>query len=82
MGEDVEVARLINEYTSVRLYLTHAASGPRLLVRSDRTGDAVALDATVLEAIASMDHRGLAVLVEAFTEAGTANAAVGVDGDR
>ncbi|MFE2089166.1 hypothetical protein [Streptomyces sp. NPDC059460] len=79
MGEDAEIARLINEYTSVRLSLTHGTNGPRLLVVSDRTGDALALDATSLEAVASMDHRGLSALVAALTETGTANTAVGLD---
>lgn len=76
MIDNQELARLANEYTSVRVLLSEGPRSPRLVITSDRTGDETALDPTTLEAIASMSHEGLAALVEAFTDSDTADAAI------
>jgi hypothetical protein len=76
MSEDVEIARLVNEFTAVRLFLTTATASPRIRIVSDRTGQEIALDATSLEAITTMDHKGLGALVAAATETGSANNAI------
>lgn len=77
--ETVELFRFGNEYTSIRLLSRRTENGTRVLVRSDRTGYQVDLDAMELDAIASMNHEGLGRLVKAMTESGSANTAVGAD---
>ena len=70
MGELTELARLVNEYSAVRISLDTVPASPRLVLRSDRTGDTISLDATALEAIASLDHRAIGELVATFSEEG------------
>ncbi|MDQ6525193.1 hypothetical protein RB608_16350 [Nocardioides sp. LHD-245] len=77
------VAQLVNEYAAVTVLLDRAPAGARLLLRAERTGDQVALDPVMLEALASLDARALGRLVEAFSETGHAGDAVpdGADED-
>lgn len=72
------IAHLVNEFANVRVVLT-ASGGTRLLIVSERTGHTLALDPTGLEAIASLDHRGVSVLAQALVEYGSANQALGID---
>jgi hypothetical protein len=69
------IARLINEYSMVTVLLDRAA-GPRLVLRAERTGDEVSLDAVVLEALASLDPVSIRRLVAAFSESERAGDAV------
>lgn len=71
-----ELTRLINEYTDVRVSLLETGGGRRLEVESIRTGDHSSFDATLLEVLASLDAAALARLVDAFTEHGSASAAL------
>jgi hypothetical protein len=79
--ERTELTRLVNEYTDVRVSLLRTGGGRRLELESVRTGDRAAFDATLLEVLASLDGPALARLVDAFTEHGSASAAVGGAGD-
>lgn len=76
MHETEELIHLVNEYSGVRVSVDRSFAGPRLALRSDRTGDTVTLDATALEAIASMDEEAITRLVAAFSETGSAGDAV------
>lgn len=67
-----QVARLVNEYASVTIFLDRRTASPRLVVRNDRTGDQSILDAVALEAIASLDAAAVSRLVTAFSETGRA----------
>jgi hypothetical protein len=82
MSDHQELARLVNEYTAVRIGIDQSAARPRLRIASDRTGDVILLDATALEAIASLDHRGIGLLVGAFSETGTASDALSLAADQ
>ncbi len=75
--ERTELARLINEYSDVRVTLLSTGGGKRLELQSVRTGDRATFDATLLEVLASLDGAALAKLVDAFTEHGSASVAVG-----
>jgi hypothetical protein len=79
MSDIEELARLDNEYTAVRISVDRSGASPRLRVSSDRTGDAVSLDATALEAIASLDQSRIGLLVGAFSETGDATVALEED---
>ena len=68
MGELTELARLVNEYSAVRISLDTVPASPRLVLHSDRTGDTISLDATALEAIASLDHQAIGKLVATFSD--------------
>lgn len=74
--ERTELVRLANEYTDVRVALVHTGGGRRLELESLRTGDRASFDATLLEVLASLDGDALARLVAAFTEHGSASAAL------
>lgn len=76
MDDGDELITLVNEYSGVRVGVDRSYAGPRLSLRSDRTGDEIALDATALEAIASMDQAAIGTLVAAFSETGNAGDAV------
>ncbi|WP_426243626.1 hypothetical protein [Nocardioides sp. LHG3406-4] len=76
MNESDVIAQLVNEYAAVTVRLDRASAGPRLLLQAERTGDQVALDPVVLEALASLDRRSLSRLVEAFSETGSAGSAL------
>ena len=76
MSDHEELVRLVNEYTAVRIGIDQSASRPRLRISSDRTGDVVLLDATALEAIASLDATGIGLLVGVFSETGNASDAL------
>jgi hypothetical protein len=71
-----EFITLVNEYSGVRVGIDRSFAGPRLTLRSDRTGDEITLDATALEAIASMDQGAIGTLVAVFSETGNAGDAV------
>jgi hypothetical protein len=77
MNENEQVAHLVNEYSGVRVLVDRSFANPRLALRSDLTGDAITLDATALEAIASLDEESITRLVAAFSESGSAGDAVG-----
>ncbi|MBB3045363.1 hypothetical protein [Nocardioides soli] len=72
MADNEELIRLVNEYTAVRVGVDRSGASPRLRISSDRTGDQVVLDATALEAIASLDHERIGLLVGVFSETGDA----------
>ncbi|MBO9521297.1 MAG: hypothetical protein J7518_07150 [Nocardioidaceae bacterium] len=76
MSEPEELIRLVNEYTAVRVRVDRRGASARLVVSSDRTGDEVTLDATALEAIASLDAAKIGLLVGAFSETGDATDAL------
>lgn len=71
-----ELVHLVNEYSGVRVAVDRSFASPRLALRSDHTGDAITLDATALEAIASLDEESVTRLVAAFSETGSAGDAV------
>jgi len=71
-----ELARLANEYSGVIIGLVETGAGPRLSIESNRSGHQVALDPTVLEAIASLDESSLSRLVGVFSEFGSASRAI------
>lgn len=73
-----ELARVVNEYTDVRVSLLETGGGRRVEVESVRTGDRSSFDATLLEVLASLDADALARLVAAFTEHGDASTALRV----
>ena len=82
MNETEVVAQLVNEYAAVSVLLDRAPAGPRLVLRAERTGDHVVLDAVMLEALASLDPASLGALVAAFSETGFAGSAIqGLDGE-
>lgn len=74
--EQEHTARIVNEYADVRVRVVTTGCGTRLEIRSLRSRARVLLDATNLEAIASLDGPSLASLVTAFTEAGSASQSV------
>jgi hypothetical protein len=79
-----QLVRIVNEYADVEVRVVPTGCGTRLEIRSLRGGERVLLDATNLEAIASLDDVSLATLVTAFTELGTAAQGVvggGADAD-
>lgn len=71
------VLRLANEYSEVTLQVIATGAGRRLRLTSLRTGEHVDLDATVLESFTTLDTAAMDRLVTAYTEDGTASAAIG-----
>ena len=76
MDRTEEIAHLVNEYSGVRVSVDRSFASPRLALRSDRTGDSITLDATALEAIASLGDEAVTHLVASFSETGSAGDAV------
>lgn len=68
-----QTTRIVNEYADVQVSVVATGCGVRLEIRSLRSRERVVLDATNLEAIASLDEASLASLVTAFTEMGSAS---------
>ena len=65
---DEDSLHLVNEYADVRLRIVRTGCGARLEIVSGRTGHRLVVDATGLEAIASLGPDDINALVGLATE--------------